>query len=240
MLKEMGRPAVISRESVAAVALRLLDDEGVDALSIERIATELGVRGPSLYHHFADKSEILSEVARLVLGDLDLDRPTDDWKEWMVEATLTFFRRVLEHPSSAAILLEHMPDASTVPGFGRAARLLTQAGIEPEAQVLLLEGSEKIAWGWALQRAVTATRTEQRMSPSRINRRWPELAVAVRDSCWTDEELVEASIRAFIDGVVGPGAGRLGSASAPAPADGRAATGRTGSRGRGQRVGRSA
>jgi AcrR family transcriptional regulator len=205
----MGRPPVISRDNVVEVALQILDEEGVDALSIERIANELGVRGPSLYHHFADKSEILSEVARLVLGHLDLDRPVEDWKEWMVEATLTFFRRVQEHPGSAAMLLEHMPDASTVPGFGRAARLLTRAGLDAATQVLLLEGSEKIAWGWALQRAVTATHAEQRLSPSRINRRWPELAVAVRDSRWTDEQLVEATIRAFIDGIVGPGPGRL-------------------------------
>jgi AcrR family transcriptional regulator len=199
----MGRPAVISRERVAEVALRLLDEEGVEALGIERIAKELGVKGPSLYHHYADKADILSEVARLVLGDLDLDRPTDDWRQWMVDATLTFYRRVMEHPRSASILLQHMPDNSTVPAFGRAARLLTLAGIDPASQVLLLEGSEKIAWGWALQRAVMATQSEGRMSPRRINRRWPELAVAVRDSRWSDEQLVETAVRSFIDGVVG-------------------------------------
>jgi TetR/AcrR family transcriptional regulator, tetracycline repressor protein len=211
----MGRPAVISRERVAEVALRLLDEEGVEALGIERIAKELGVKGPSLYHHYADKADILSEVARLVLGDLDLDRPTDDWRQWMVDATLTFYRRVMEHPRSASILLEHMPDNSTIPAFGRAARLLTLAGINPASQVLLMEGSEKIAWGWALQRAVMATHSEARMSPSRINRRWPELAVAVRDSRWSDEQLVETAVRSFIDGVVGR-EDPVGAADAPA------------------------
>ena len=71
----MGRPAIITKERVAEVTLRIIDEEGLDAVSIERIASELGVRGPSLYHHFADKAAILTEVARLVLGDLDLDRP---------------------------------------------------------------------------------------------------------------------------------------------------------------------
>ena len=203
----MGRPAVISRERVATAALRLLDEEGVEALSIERIAKDIGVRGPSLYHHYTDKAEILSEVARLVLGDLHLDRPTDDWRRWMVDATMTLYRRVLEHPRAASILLEYMPDRSTVPGFGRAAKLLTSAGVEPASQVLLMEGSEKIAWGWALQRAVTANHSGRHLSPARINGRWPELAVVVRDSNWTDEALVEATVRAFIDGVVGPQTG---------------------------------
>ncbi|MDQ1423957.1 MAG: hypothetical protein QOD72_1455 [Acidimicrobiaceae bacterium] len=198
----MGRPPIISREKVAEVALRLLDEEGVEALSLERIATEMGVRGPSLYHHFADKAEILTEVARLVLGDLDLERPGDDWRQWMVDISLTFYRRVLEHPNAAAILMEFMPDSSSIAGFGHGARLLTEAGVAPAVQVLLMEGGEKLVWGWALQRAVMARHDEQRMSPARINRRWPELALALRDSRWQDEELLEASLRAFYAGVI--------------------------------------
>jgi TetR/AcrR family tetracycline transcriptional repressor len=198
----VGRPAIINREKVADVALQILDDEGLDALSLERIAKEIGVRGPSLYHHFADKSEILTEVARLVLGDLDLDREVGDWQDWMVETSVTFYNRVLEHPNAAAVLMEFMPDASALPGFARAAKVLTEQGVDPSVQVLLMEGSEKIAWGWALQRAVMARNGDVRMSPAKINSRWPELALAVRQSRWQDGQLLEASLRAFFAGVV--------------------------------------
>jgi AcrR family transcriptional regulator len=197
----MGRPPVITREKVAATALRLIDEEGLEAVSLERIANELHVRGPSLYHHFADKAAILTEVARLVLGDLDLDRPADDWSDWMIQISLTFYRRVLEHPRAAAILLQFMPDSSALPGFARTAQLLTKSGVDPSLQVLLMEGCEKLTWGWSLQRAVTA-QSGERLSPAKINRRWPELAVAVRDSRWRDEELLEESLRAFIRGVL--------------------------------------
>jgi TetR/AcrR family transcriptional regulator, tetracycline repressor protein len=199
----MGRPPIISREKVAELALQLLDEEGISALSLERIAKEMGVRGPSLYHHFSDKAEILTAVAKPVLVDLALvDRATDDWQQWIVDVSLTFYRRVMEHPGSAAILLEFMPDSSAVPGFGHAARMLTRAGVDPSVQVLLMEGTEKITWGWALQRAVMAAHGTVRMSPGNINRRWPELAVALRNSRWHDEELLEATLRAFMDGVV--------------------------------------
>ena len=124
----MGRPAIITKERVAAVTLRIIDEEGLDAVSIERIASELGVRGPSLYHHFADKAAILTEVARLVLGDLDLDRPSEDWQEWLIGTSMLLYDRVLEHPSAAVILLQFLPDASMVPAFGRTARRLTEAG----------------------------------------------------------------------------------------------------------------
>jgi len=204
-MRHVGRPPVIVRDRVASVALEIIDNEGIDSLSIERIATELGVRGPSLYHHYADKAEILGEVARLVLGDLDMDQASDDWREWMVDVTLRFYRRVLEHPGAAAILLEYLPERSTLPGFGRAARLMTEADVDPVAQVLLMEGSEKLAWGWALQRAVMTVHADAGvLSRAAVNGRWPELASALRDNPWTDAALVEASVRAFIDGVVGP------------------------------------
>src|SRR5690606_5278745 len=149
----MGRPAVITKQRVAEVTLRLIDEEGLDAVSIERIGAELGVRGPSLYHHFTDKAEILTEVARLVLGDLEMaDRPSDDWQQWLVDTSLLLYRRVLEHPQAALILMQFLPDASAIPGFGHAARLLTRSGVDPTVQVLLMEGCEKLVWGWSLQR----------------------------------------------------------------------------------------
>ena len=197
----MGRPAIITKERVAAVTLRIIDEEGLDAVSIERIASELGVRGPSLYHHFADKAAILTEVARLVLGDLDLDRPSEDWQEWLIGTSMLLYDRVLEHPSAAVILLQFLPDASMVPAFGRTARRLTEAGIDPAVQVLLMEGMEKLIWGWALQRAL-ATGHADRLKPSVVGGRWPELSVAIRDSRWDDEALVRASLRAFIEGVI--------------------------------------
>jgi AcrR family transcriptional regulator len=197
----MGRAPVIVRQRVAEVTLRLIDDEGLDAVSIERIASELGVRGPSLYHHFADKAAILTEVARLVLGDLDLERPGDDWQQWMLETSMALYRRVLEHPNAAVILLQFLPDNSAVPGFGRASQLLTAAGVEPALQLLLMEGTEKMAWGWALQRAVAAEHSN-RLKPSSIPKRFPELAASVRENRWDDEGLVEASLRAFMQGVI--------------------------------------
>lgn len=199
----MGRPPVVVKERVAEAALQIIDDEGLEALSIERIARELGVRGPSLYHHFKDKAEILSEVAKLVLGDLDLDHiEADSWQDWLVTVSLRLYRRVLAHPNATAILLQFMPDAAAVPGFGRAARMLTQQGVDPSMQVLIMEGNEKLIWGWALQRAATFQHLDKRLSPTAINRRWPELAVAVRESLWKDEELIEASLRAFMNGVL--------------------------------------
>src|ERR1044072_1637250 len=64
----MARPTkpLISKDACAKAALEIIDAEGLDALSLERLAKEIGVRAPSLYHHFADKAAILARGGRLL------------------------------------------------------------------------------------------------------------------------------------------------------------------------------
>jgi AcrR family transcriptional regulator len=205
----MPRPPTISRESVAHAALAIVDEEGLDALSIERIASALGVKGPSLYHHFVDKADIHAEVARLVLREVSVDHPDDDWETWLIEVNRSFYRAATGHPNFVSVLMKHMPDSVALPGFGKAATVLTNAGLDPAIQVLILSGTEKITWGWTLR----ATMGFQRDSPEewrKASRRWPALAAAVRGCPWEADDLFEQSLRAFIRGAI----------ASPPPTDG--------------------
>jgi len=69
----MARPrqALLSRERIVAAATALIDAEGLPALSIRRLAEQLGVRGPSLYNHFATKDDILDAVADAITDQVD-------------------------------------------------------------------------------------------------------------------------------------------------------------------------
>jgi len=61
----MARPrqALLTRERIITAAATIIDAEGLEAVSTRRLAAELGVQGPSLYHHFGNKEEILDAVA---------------------------------------------------------------------------------------------------------------------------------------------------------------------------------
>jgi AcrR family transcriptional regulator len=69
----MARPrhVLLTTERIVEAAAALVDDEGLEAVSVRRLATELGVAGPSLYHHFATKAEILDAVADAVIAQVD-------------------------------------------------------------------------------------------------------------------------------------------------------------------------
>lgn len=208
----MGRPARISRRKVAQVAIRLLDDEGVHALSLERIASELGVRGPSLYHHFEDKAAILDAVAQTIIGRLTLEPQTEDWEEWIIEISLEMYRRVTRHPNVAHLVLEHISPAAMIAGFGRAAVKVDRAGIPPERQILAIEGMHYIVWGFIMHRTIVGMHPLLQEPPD--PRQWKELAAAHESNCLDDEQMLELAGRAFLAGVRDP---RLAS-PAPRPA----------------------
>lgn len=198
----MGRPPLITRQQVAEAALRIIDESGLEAMSMERIGSEVGVRGPTLYHHFSDKAEILAEAAQLVLGHL-VDHEPADWQDYMITISLNFYRRLVEHPNAAAILMQSLPDTSALPGMERAAQLLDEAGVDPQLHLLLMEGTEKLTWGWSLQRAAMLVQGD-RLSPQNLGDRWPTLTRAAEAAVMSDEEMLERSIRAFHDGVLTP------------------------------------
>ncbi|MFC6016687.1 TetR/AcrR family transcriptional regulator C-terminal domain-containing protein [Plantactinospora solaniradicis] len=76
------RQALLSRQRIIDAAAALIDAEGLDALSTRRLATELGVRGPSLYNHFANKDEILDAVADAITAKVDVSFfATHDWPD---------------------------------------------------------------------------------------------------------------------------------------------------------------
>ena len=76
----------LDRDQVAQTALRLLDGVGLDGLTVRRLAAELGVQGPALYWHFANKQDLLDLMAHEMtrpwleaVPSRSVDRPWDDW-----------------------------------------------------------------------------------------------------------------------------------------------------------------
>jgi AcrR family transcriptional regulator len=108
----MARPPtpLISPSKVIAAALDIIDELGVDALSIRTLGAKLGVNGSSLYHHFADKQAILDQVVTLILSDLEplFEEPTDI-DEWIVAVCVQYRRALLDHPNAIQLVEGQFP-----------------------------------------------------------------------------------------------------------------------------------
>lgn len=103
----MARPRtpLLSRELIRDVTLRLVDEHGLDAVSMRRIATELGVRAPSLYSHYATKEELLDDIADAIGESVDVSGfAGDDWQEALRRWARTYRDALAAHPNMVPFL----------------------------------------------------------------------------------------------------------------------------------------
>jgi AcrR family transcriptional regulator len=92
------RRVPLSRERVLRAAVALADEGGIEALSMRRLAKELGVEAMSLYNHVANKDEILDGLIDLVVGEIELPSDGGDWKTAMRRAAISTRDVLLRHP----------------------------------------------------------------------------------------------------------------------------------------------
>lgn len=201
----MARPRqpLISRSAAAAAALRIIDEEGLDALSLPRLARDIGVRAPSLYHHFEDKSAILAAVSRAIVAEIKVPRKPapENWPEWFVQMSLNFRTVVLRHRNAAPLLLQYRPRLQLT-GYDDAAEYLAECGVPAHLHVQILEGMETITLGASLAEAMKPTASRKPSFPYLDVKRQPNLAAAVAANTFTQKKVFENMIRSFLYGVV--------------------------------------
>ena len=103
----MARPrqVLLTRQRIVEAAAALVDAEGLDDLSMRRLATELGVQGPSLYNHFATKAEILDAVADSVIAKVDLSGFAHlDWSAALRSWATSYHAVLTAHPNIVPVL----------------------------------------------------------------------------------------------------------------------------------------
>ncbi|WP_068015378.1 TetR/AcrR family transcriptional regulator [Nocardia mexicana] len=92
-----GRP-VITEEGIVSAAIALADAEGLDALSMRRIAAEMGSGTTSLYRHVANKDELIELMVDAVYAELPLSDPGDGWRAGLADHARNFRALLLRHP----------------------------------------------------------------------------------------------------------------------------------------------
>jgi len=103
----------LTRERIVRAALRLMDQEGLEAVTMRHLGRELGVEAMSLYNHVEDKEDILDGILEMVMAEFDFPEETGDW-EADVRAGCRAWRRLMTaHPTVIALFAESKHPASS-------------------------------------------------------------------------------------------------------------------------------
>jgi AcrR family transcriptional regulator len=128
-----GRPvrAPLSREAIVDAAFRVVDRDGAEALSMRRVAQELGTGAASLYWHVDNKDALINLMIDRVAGEVGLPEPDpsrwqEQLREWLLEVREVFER----HPGIAVLTLGRIPVGPNVLSWAEwTLALLRGAGI---------------------------------------------------------------------------------------------------------------
>jgi TetR/AcrR family transcriptional regulator, tetracycline repressor protein len=142
-MAETDRPR-LSKAMVVERGLALADAEGLEAVTIRRLAAELGVTPMALYWHFRNKDELLTGLADALWAELDVRvDPRDDWPVQLRRLLESLVQVLRRHPSGSQLLIgaeKRMSDGAMVASEA-ALEVLQQGGFDPEYSAAIMRNA---------------------------------------------------------------------------------------------------
>lgn len=102
----------LEREKIARTAIALADDEGLEAVSLRRIAERLGVTPMALYRHLENKDDLLDEMADRLYADLELPGEQGHWWDGLAGLMRSARAVLLAHPWAAPLFARPLAGAN--------------------------------------------------------------------------------------------------------------------------------
>lgn len=173
MTTRRGRPpkdsgGALSRERILREALALVDDEGLDAVSMRKLARRLGVDPMSLYNHVDGKDALLDGVAEVLLAAIPATGPGPDLRATMAALAHGFRAAMLGHPRAAPLVLtRQLASLTALAPVEAVLGPLLAAGYPPERAVHGLRAVLAFLIG-TLMREVSAAPTFSNGSRDRL------------------------------------------------------------------------
>jgi AcrR family transcriptional regulator len=131
----------LNKEIIVQESIILLNKEGIDQLTMRKLADTLGIRAASLYYHVKDKSELLQLIAEDICSKIRIPDPKLPWHEQLLQAMNEYRSVLLTVCDSAEILLDTTPfTPKRLYLIDTIYRIFLEAGLPPE-EVQILSAS---------------------------------------------------------------------------------------------------
>ncbi|MDO8265403.1 MAG: TetR/AcrR family transcriptional regulator C-terminal domain-containing protein, partial [Candidatus Saccharibacteria bacterium] len=119
----------LSKERVILAAIKLADSGGIDAMSMRKLGSSLGVEAMAIYYHFADKSQLIEAMIDRIHGEIEMPIEETDWKVAMRSRAESAFEVLLLHTWASPIMEAGVnPGPSTLRDSDNCMKTFRDAG----------------------------------------------------------------------------------------------------------------
>lgn len=152
----------MSRKRVLLAAMSLADRDGIESLTMRKLAGELGVEAMTLYYYVAKKEDILEGIADLVASQIQLPSGGADWKAAARQRAISAHDVLVRHPWASMLWVSRL---ALGPGRLRymdaGLRTFRKAGFSPELTEQAFHAVENHIVGYTLQETRLRIETEE-------------------------------------------------------------------------------
>jgi AcrR family transcriptional regulator len=122
----------LSREKMVSFALEVADREGLDAVSVRRLAEHFEVTPMALYHHVTDKAHLIAEMSEVFLAEVEVPPRSRDWAGELRSLLLSYLAARELHPSGPELLQIAPYDSPHATRLsGAMLDILSRGGFDP-------------------------------------------------------------------------------------------------------------
>jgi TetR/AcrR family transcriptional regulator, tetracycline repressor protein len=163
----------VTQRQVVDTAVRLLDEVGLEGLTLRRLAAELDVQAPALYWHVRSKRELLDLMAEAIIEaavpvPLRFPAPGQPWWEWLTERTRAAWQGLLAHRDSALVVAGNRPTGAAFGQIDRLIGSLVSYGFPPDEAMRAIITLGSYATGCALEVQAAANRSPEDVEHDRV------------------------------------------------------------------------
>ncbi|MCB9076369.1 MAG: TetR/AcrR family transcriptional regulator C-terminal domain-containing protein [Anaerolineaceae bacterium] len=200
----------IQKEQIIQAAITILDHDGLEGVTLRRLAKELNIKAASIYWHIANKDELLDEMANAILkehfGTFDFENDKRDWAEWLDTVAHELRTAMLAHREGARVVAGAHPDiAHMLPKlWDLTIRVLHNNGFSYSQAIMVTVTVINFTFGSVIEEQASPPLTAMIIpdDQSSIRERFPALAAAMDAMQGEDNDIhFNTSVRIIINGV---------------------------------------
>jgi TetR/AcrR family tetracycline transcriptional repressor len=168
----------LTQEQVVERAVDLMARHGLEALTLRRLATELGVSAPTLYWHVRNKRQLLDLMAEALVsrvGRSTSPAPGQPWWEWLAERARLQWRALTSQRDAALVVAGNRPTEAALPEIEQVVASLVAAGFPPDEALRTILSIGNYVIGCAVEHQAEAAREPDPERDARLLERAEEL-----------------------------------------------------------------
>lgn len=193
----------MNRRKIAIAALQLVGREGIEALTMKRLAEEVDRKPASLYNHIAGKQDLI-EAMRGILSEHIDDSYFDSlgWRDALLAWARDYIKAFAEHPKIIAVMATTaISDPSTLATYEKVVASLVRGGWRRGEAVAVMRAVEAYVLGSALDIVAPDTLLNRDSLPSELAELHANLDPADAE-IWSAQAAFDLGINALLDGLV--------------------------------------